>query len=172
MCVSHAHVLSCVIKWLSLFVWTWHVIHFHLSKNRQILNPSWRSLWIQLIMMISHRALETIHDLSRLERCLGNVCSTKCVFMNVARHYHCILIRFANVSHVCSPKQGNMMARSPKQSNHTCRWRKAMLIVWQQFDILSWHCRGLSLKCMTANTVKVCWGTLGNYFRHPNCLMV
>lgn len=52
----------------------------------------------------SRRASETIHDLSRLEICLGNVYCVKHMFMYIARHYLCILIRFSTVSHVCAPK--------------------------------------------------------------------
>ena len=49
-------------------------------------------------------ASETMRDLSRLEICLGYVYCIKHVFMYIARHYLCILIRFSDVSRVCTPK--------------------------------------------------------------------
>lgn len=71
-------------------------------------------------MMIWLQGLyKATHDLSGLETCLGNVCCTKRVFMYVARHYRCILIRFSKPSQVCTPKKGKRLAGPPKQSNRT-----------------------------------------------------
>lgn len=80
---------------------------------------------------------QTARDLSRRETCLGNVCCTECVFMYVARHYRCILIRFSEPSQVCAPKRGKRLAGPPtKQSNHTFAKTKRK-VMWQQFDTVS-----------------------------------
>lgn len=96
--------------------------------------------------------LQTTHDLSRRETCLGNVCCTECVFMYVARHYRCILIRFSEPSQVCAPKRGKRLAGPPKQSNHSFTKTKQKKpkqtkkkAMWQQFDtVFSFFLQGIS----------------------------
>lgn len=69
--------------------------------------------------------------------------------MCVARHYRCILIRFSEPSHVCTPKRGRRLAGPPKHSNHTfaktnLKKESGAATVWHSFFFLSFFffCRG------------------------------
>lgn len=74
--------------------------------------------------------------------------------MYVASHYLCILIRFSNISHVCTPKIESMMAGPPKPGDHTSKIRKGMLIMQQTVCLALW--RGLYVDCF--------WGVFSGVF--------
>lgn len=122
-CVCSTPLFSSAIKTRSHFVHSW--------RGVAICQRLWRSRLPSIQNVdLARGPLQPTHDLSGLETCLGNVCWTERVFMYVARHYRCILIRFSKPSQVCTPMKGKRLAGPPKQSNHTFAQKKK---VWCAF---------------------------------------